>query len=69
MGNNLEKKINMAVYIIRADYGRYTATFKEKGVAAIGWFEGHSALPTNKQEIEELYNQVYPSQIKMQKLI
>ena len=59
----------MSVFIIRADYGRYTATFKEKGVAAIGWFEGHSTMPTNKQEIEEMYNQVYPNQTKMQKAV
>ena len=59
----------MSVFIIRADYGRYTATFKEKGVAAIGWFEGYSTMPTNKQEIEEMYNQVYPNQTKMQKAV
>ena len=59
----------MSVFIIRADYGRYTPDFKDKGIAAIGWFDKQPQLPKDKQEIEVLYHQVYPHQTKMQKAV
>lgn len=59
----------MAVYIIRADYGRYTDRFKEQGVAAVGWFNNHEQLPQNRAEIEALYAAEYPTHKKMQKAV
>lgn len=59
----------MAVYIIRADYGRFTNQFKELGIAAIGWFNSHLTLPQSKSEIEQFYDEEYPMHKKMQKAI
>jgi len=59
----------MPVYIIRADYGRFTQQFKELGIAAIGWLNNHEILPKNREEIESLYEEEYPTQKKMQKAI
>jgi restriction system protein len=59
----------MAVYIIRADYGRFTNQFKELGIAAIGWFNNHQTLPQSREEIERTYDVEYPTHKKMQKAI
>lgn len=59
----------MSVYIVRADYGRYTNQFKELGIAAIGWFNNFEALPNSRQEIERFYDNEYPTHKKMQKAI
>jgi len=59
----------MAVYIIRADYGRFTNQFKELGIAAIGWLNNQENLPKSRGEIEEMYNKEFPSHVKMQKAI
>ena len=40
------------IYVVRADFGRYTEAFKENGYVGIGWFDflmkkgikGHLAL-------------------------
>lgn len=59
----------MAVYIIRADYGRFTNQFKELGIAAIGWLNKHEKLPKTREEIETLYEEEFPTHKKMQKAI
>jgi hypothetical protein len=51
----------MAVYIIRADYGRFTNQFKELDIAAIGWFNNHQTLPQSREEIEKIYEAEYSS--------
>jgi restriction system protein len=59
----------MSVYIIRADYGRYTNQLKEMGIAAIGWLNNYSDLPKTREEIEQHYNVEFPDHKKMQKAI
>lgn len=59
----------MAVFIIRADYGKFTNQFKELGVAAIGWLNNFKEMPRNRQEIDVCYGKEYPTQTKMQRAI
>lgn len=59
----------MAVYIIRADYGRFTNQFSRLGIAAIGWFKDNRDLPKTREEIERMYEAEYPAHKKMQKAI
>ena len=51
----------MAIYIIRADYGRLTNQFKELGIAAICWLNKHEKLPKTLEEIEALYEEEFPT--------
>jgi restriction system protein len=59
----------MSVYIVRADYGKFTNQFKELGVAAIGWFNNHDTIPNSRAEIELFYDKEYPNHKKMQKAV
>ena len=35
-----KKLSSMKVFVLRADYGKYTDVFKNKNYIGIGWFEG-----------------------------
>jgi restriction system protein len=59
----------MAVFIVRADYGRHTKTFKELGLVAIGWFTKQPDLPKSKAEIDKLCELFYPEHTKMQRAV
>jgi len=32
------KELNPSVFVLRADFGRYTDTFEKEGYIGIGWF-------------------------------
>jgi restriction system protein len=51
------------VYVLRADFGRYTDTFKNKGYIGIGWFpESLENIDyTNKDSLKLAYKNLYPN--------
>ena len=52
--------MNPNVYVLRADFGRYTDTFKKENYIGIGWFQNEpSSLDlTNKETLKEEYKKV-----------
>lgn len=60
----------MEVYILRADYGRYTKSFKDNKYVGIGWFEGVNPINENwklddKDWLKEKYKEKYIDDPKM----
>lgn len=60
----------MKVFVLRADYGRYTDTFKTKEYIGIGWFEETNPLQSNwdltdKNFLKEKYREKYPDDANM----
>ena len=54
--------MNPNVYVLRADFGRYTDTFKKENYIGIGWFQNEPSSfdLTNKETLKEEYKKVYP---------
>jgi restriction system protein len=59
----------MAVFLVRADYGRHTQSFKDRGIIALGFLNDHAEMPKSREEIEQFYNETYPDHKKMQKAV
>ena len=60
----------MKVFVLRADYGRYTDTFKNNKYIGIGWFEEINPLQsdwdlTDKDFLKERYRDKYPDDANM----
>lgn len=60
----------MNVFVLRADYGRYTDTFKINQYIGIGWFEEIDPLQinwdlTDKDFLKEKYREKYPNDANM----
>ena len=60
----------MKVFVLRADYGRYTDTFKNNNYIGIGWFEEINPLQinwdlTDKDFLKERYRNKYPDDANM----
>jgi restriction system protein len=55
------------VFVLRADFGRYTSTFEKEGYIGIGWFEvdPQGWDLTNKEFLKEKYRQVFPNDPSM----
>ncbi len=55
--------MNPNVYVLRADFGRYTDTFKNENYIGIGWFQNEPATldMTSKEALKEEYKKVYPA--------
>ena len=56
----------MRVFVLRADYGRYTDTFKKYNYAGIGWFEETNPFESgwkldDKDFLKERYREKYPN--------
>ena len=51
------------VYVVRADYGRFTSVFQEEGYVAIGWFDADPTVwdLTDKEVLKEKYRQKFPN--------
>ena len=55
---------DMKVYVVRADYGRYTDSFYNNGYTGIGWF--YDKLDSyDKESIVKTYGELYPDDPKM----
>lgn len=59
----------MPIYLVRADYGKYTQQFKEKGLIALGFLNELSEIPQSWEQIQEIYEKTYPEHKKMQKAV
>jgi restriction system protein len=59
----------MAVFLVRADYGRHTQSFKDLGIIALGFLKDNHDIPKTREEIEQVYNRTYPDHKKMQKAV
>ena len=56
----------MAVYVLRADYGKYTEAFKQNNYCGIGWLpEAVLNKKLSRNEIADLYRITYPEDSKM----
>jgi restriction system protein len=60
----------MKVFVLRAEYGRYTDTFKTKEYIGIGWFEEINPLQNNwdltdKNFLKDRYREKYPDDANM----
>lgn len=50
----------MNIYVVRADFGRYTDVFKQNGYVGIGWLQEPLSDPKNREELVVLYEKTYP---------
>ena len=59
--------MNPNVYVLRAEFGRYTDTFKKENYIGIGWFQNEPSSFdfTNKDTLKEEYKKVYPADLPM----
>jgi len=48
------------IYVVRADFGRYTQAFKENGYVGIGWFDFLMEKGITRDEIKAHYNNKFP---------
>ncbi len=48
------------IYVIRADFGRYTQAFKDNGYVGIGWFDFLMKRGITRDEIKEYYSKKFP---------
>lgn len=60
----------MKVFVLRADYGRYTDVFKNNNYVGIGWFEEINPIQSNwdlldKDFLKEKYREKYPNDVDM----
>lgn len=60
----------MRVFVLRADYGRYTDVFRNHKYIGIGWFEETNPLHSNwdlsdKDFLKEMYRDKYPNDANM----
>ena len=60
----------MRVFVLRADYGRYTDVFKKHSYIGIGWFEEINPIENNwdltdKDFLKEKYREKYPTDANM----
>jgi restriction system protein len=55
------------VFVLRADFGRYTSNFEKEGYIGIGWFEVDPKDwdLTNKEFLKEKYRQEFPTDPNM----
>jgi restriction system protein len=60
-------KSNPNVYVLRAEFGRYTDTFEKEGYIGIGWFS-HNPIDwdlSNKDFLKERYREKFPDNPNM----
>ncbi len=48
------------IYVVRADFGKYTEAFKENNYVGIGWFAFEIPKGTTRDQIKEYYKKEYP---------
>ncbi len=56
--------MNPNVFVVRADFGKYTDSFNTGGYVGIGWFD-HVPTDldlTNRDELKQVYRNIYPDQ-------
>jgi restriction system protein len=53
------------IYVVRADFGRHTETFKKHGYVGIGWFNFPLTKGTTREEIKRLYRREYPKDVPL----
>lgn len=47
------------IYVVRADFGKYTQNFKENGYVGIGWFNQLVDRSFSRDDIKELHKKMY----------
>lgn len=55
----------MNIYVVRADFGRYTKAFKENNYVGLGWFNQLIDKSFSREDVKELYRKKYPKDIAM----
>lgn len=53
------------IYVVRADFGRYTKAFKAHNYVGIGWFDQLIDASFSREDIKELYRQKYGNEVPM----
>jgi restriction system protein len=53
------------IYVVRADFGRYTQNFKQHGYVGLGWFNQLIDKSFSREDIKELYRKKYPKDVPM----
>lgn len=53
------------IYVVRADFGRYTKAFKENNYVGIGWFNQLIDSSYSREDIKDLYREKFPNDISM----
>ena len=53
------------IYVVRADFGRYTEAFKENGYVGIGWFDFLMKKGITRDVIKEHYSKKYPKDVPL----
>ncbi len=48
------------IYVVRADFGKYTKSFKDNGYVAIGWFDHLVDASFTRENIKELHKKKFP---------
>lgn len=56
-----------SVFVLRADFGRYTSTFEKEGYIGIGWFSENPIdwELSNKDFLKQKYRQLFPDDANM----
>lgn len=49
------------IYVVRADFGRYTEAFKQNSYVGLGWFNQLIDKSFSRENVKELYRKVYPN--------
>jgi restriction system protein len=59
--------MNKNVFVLRADFGRYTDTFKKDGYIGIGWFQDEPTTIDlkDKDSLKTVYKSLYPDHPSM----
>ena len=53
------------IYVVRADFGRHTQTFKDHGYVGLGWFDQLIDKSFSREDIKELYRKAYDNKVPM----
>lgn len=53
------------IYVVRADFGRYTQAFRENNYVGLGWFNKSIDKTYTREDIKKLYREKYPTDVPM----
>lgn len=53
------------IYVVRADFGRYTQAFKDNGYVGIGWFDFLMEKGITRDKIKEHYFKKFPKDVPL----
>ncbi len=53
------------IYVVRADFGKYTQAFNDHSYVGLGWFNQLIDKSFSRDDIKELYREKYPQDVPM----